>query len=187
MLTSDFRVAEEGITVPYPPLFDQTRHNYGFVDLRGHPELVTNIPEGSQSAALRALLVRLSEPGSPFFSLGCDLGAHEESENDETSRHVAGGYVQVIRTPYADRSPDDYLTYGQAITEALTLKAENYNWFVRLELNFVVFELDNFSKLVPSLLIWFYARSRTPQSALTSREVLIGDLCTVLCDKCPDL
>jgi hypothetical protein len=40
MLETDLEMNEEGMTVPYPPLFDDVRKNHGFVDLRGRPDLV---------------------------------------------------------------------------------------------------------------------------------------------------
>ena len=39
VLTTDFETEQEGMTVPYAPLFDDIRCNYGFVDLRGRPDL----------------------------------------------------------------------------------------------------------------------------------------------------
>lgn len=182
MLTTDFEAAEEGITVPYPPLFDQIRQNHGFVDLRGKPDLAADIPEASQSGALKGLLVGLSESKSRVFTLGCDLGTHEEPENEEATRHVAGGYVQVISACYADRSPDDYLRFGHAIAAALEREAENHNWLVRFVLTFVSFKLDDFSELVPSLWIWFYAASQTLEAAIMSREALIAALHNLLSD-----
>jgi hypothetical protein len=65
------------------------RRNHGFVDLRGRPDLAIEIPEGSQSPALKGILVELSEPDSPLFTLGCDLGTHEEPWREESARHVA--------------------------------------------------------------------------------------------------
>ena len=76
MLAVDFEIEKEGMTVPYPPLFNDIRRNHGFVDLRGRPDLAIEIPEGSQSPALKAILVELSEPASPLFTLGCDLGTN---------------------------------------------------------------------------------------------------------------
>ena len=56
MLAIDFEIEKEGMTVPYPPLFNDIRRNHGFVDLRGRPDLAIEIPEGSQSSALKAIL-----------------------------------------------------------------------------------------------------------------------------------
>jgi len=44
--------SEQGITVPYAPLFNDINRNHGFVDVRGRPDLVAGIPEASQSNAL---------------------------------------------------------------------------------------------------------------------------------------
>ena len=68
MLAIDFEIEKEGMTIPDSPLFNDTRRNHGFVDLRGRPDLAIEIPEGSQSPALKAILVELSEPDSPLFT-----------------------------------------------------------------------------------------------------------------------
>jgi len=173
MLVIEFE-QQEGITVPYPPLFDGIRNNHGFVDLRGRPDLATEISEGSGSHALKDLLVELSERGSPFFTVGCDLGSHEEPGSDENARHVAGGYVQLMHCRYADRSPEDYYSFGEIIAQLLDEEAQNHNWLVRFVLTFVVFNLDNFSSLTPSLWMWFYAAGYSSETALASREVFIS-------------
>ncbi len=173
MLTVEFE-QQEGITVPYPPLFDDIRNNHGFVDLRGRPDLAANIFEGSQSRALRDLLVELAKPDSVFFTLGCDLGSHEEAENDQNSRYVAGGYVQLMHCDYVNRSPDDYFSLGETVSELLDGAARDHNWIVRFVLTFVSFSLDNFSNLTPSLWIWFYAAGNTAEAALMSREVILS-------------
>jgi hypothetical protein len=63
----------DGTTVPYGPIFDDIRKNRGFVDARGRPDIAASIAEGSESAELKKLLVRISEENI-YFSLGCDLG-----------------------------------------------------------------------------------------------------------------
>jgi len=183
MLAIDFEIEKEGMTVPYPPLFNDIRRNHGFVDLRGRPDLAIEIPESSQSPTLKAILVELSEPDSPLFTLGCDLGTHEEPWREESARHVAGGYVQLMCTSYSDRSPEDYTTFGYAIAQVLGEKAQDYNWFVRFVLKLVALSLKDFSGAAPSLWIWFYAIAETPEAALASRESLIGELHRALIDE----
>ena len=183
MLITDFETDEEGMTVPYPAVFDDIRRNHGFVDLRGRPDLALGIFEGSESTALRGLLARLSESDSALFTLGCDLGTHEEPESDDTARCVAGGYIQLMSASYAECSPDDYSTFGWAIGQALEGRAQEHNWTVRFVLKLVVLSLDEFSGLTPSLWIWFDAAAHTLEAALVSREVLIGSLQDLLTDE----
>jgi hypothetical protein len=176
VLETDFETDQEGMTVPYPPLYDDIRRNHGFVDIRGRPDLASKIPEASQSPALTDLLLGLSEPHSPLFTLGCDLGAHEEMSSDVGARCVAGGYVQLMQASHSDRSPEDYTTLGYAIAQVLEDKAQGHNWFMRFVLQLVALTLDDTSELTPSLSIWFDATAHTPEAAFTSREVLIGSL-----------
>jgi hypothetical protein len=81
---------------------------------------------------------------------------------------------------YADRLPNDYLTLAYAINQALEGEAEAHNWIVRFIHTSVMFNLDDFSNIVPSLWIWFYAAAATPQSALDSREIMIQRIQLIL-------
>ena len=88
------------MTVPYPPETDEIRHNRGFIDLRKEPERASEIAETAGSA-LRSLLIRLGKKGSPIFTIGCDLGAHQERTNiPARRREVAGGYIQFASIHY---------------------------------------------------------------------------------------
>jgi hypothetical protein len=57
MFKTELKLDEEGMTVPYPRLFDEIRSNHGFVDVRGRPELAAEIAETSHSPAMKALLI----------------------------------------------------------------------------------------------------------------------------------
>src|ERR1700677_4485709 len=114
VITTDFQIDEVGMTVPYPPLLDDIRRNHGFFDLRGRPDLAAEIAEGLQSTAMQGLLVTLAQPCSHLFTLGCDLGEHEQSESNENGRYAAGGYLQLMSSAYAERSPEDYEKLGDA-------------------------------------------------------------------------
>jgi hypothetical protein len=176
MLTVDFDVEQEGMTVPYGPLFDEIRSNHGFVDLRGRPDLAVSIAEGSGSAALKALLVEFAEPGATFFTLGCDLGAHEEPWQEEAVRQVAGGYVQFMCADYDGRSPEDYTTLGHSVAQMLEGSAQDHEWSLYFRVKPVVFNLDNFCGLTLSLDICFFAAAATAEAAVASHEDLLSGL-----------
>lgn len=179
MLTVDYD-EEEGITVPYPSVFDNVRKNHGFVDLRGRPDLAASIKESAQSKALQGILIKLAQKNAPFFTLGCDLGVHEEEGRDLSSCHIAGGYLQIMDRDYSDRLPNDYLTLAYAITQELEDKAAAYNWIIRFVHKSVMFNLDDFSNIASSLWIWFYAAAATPKHAIELREILIHSLQDIL-------
>jgi hypothetical protein len=83
------------MTVPYAAIADDIRNNSGFEDLRGRPDKASAIAEGNASPALRRLLVRIANVGSTIFTLGCELGSHQEPTHvPMRRREVAGGYVQ---------------------------------------------------------------------------------------------
>jgi len=71
------------------------------------------VPEALHSPELKALLVDLAQADSQIFTLGCDLGAHED-QADEQYKFTAGGYVQLMSAKGgAVPSADDYLDYEQ--------------------------------------------------------------------------
>ena len=95
MLETDFETDQEGMTVPYPPLYDDIRRNHGFVDIRGRPDLASKIPEASQSPAFASLWRGSNQMRNGD---GCHRGGvpttkfdHRMLSNDPTADHVTGG------------------------------------------------------------------------------------------------
>jgi hypothetical protein len=173
MFQTDLEMDQEGMTVPYPPLFDDTRKNHGFVDVRGRPDFASIIAEGAGSSAMKALLIALAQPGSKLFTIGCDIGAKRvEGEIPYT----AGGYIQIMNSEYARREPDDYARFARAVANALRAEAEGHEWEVQFVLKPVRFKLDNFTDMTGSLWVWFHAFGETEQKAVESREVLIREM-----------
>ncbi|MGO8917681.1 MAG: hypothetical protein ACLQJR_17395 [Stellaceae bacterium] len=163
------------MTIPYPPLFDDIRQNHGFVDVRGRPDLAAQIAEGSQSSAMKSLLIRLAQPRSKLFTVGCDL-AIKFQEDDREYPHTAGGYIQIMNSSYARRTPEDYARFAQAVAERLRANCADHYWQVRFLLKPVRFKLDTFTDMTGSLWIWFHAFADAEQKALASREALILEL-----------
>jgi hypothetical protein len=177
-----YDVASEGTAVPYGPIFDDIRRNNGFRDLRDKPEEVANVPETAGSEALRRLLVFLAQPGCPIFSLGCDLGQHEEPEQPAHRRQVAGGYIQVAARNYDAQVPAAYHEFAKVVARSprkasvKDLRAVNY------VLTPVRFKFDPVAEDVyPTVWAWFYAFARTPEQALSSRERLIDSFAAAFC------
>lgn len=179
-LETDLEMDKEGMTVPYPPVFDDMRKNHGSVDVRGRPELASKIAEGSQSSAMKKLLIELAQPDSKLFSVGCDLGTKLSTE--EKLPHMAGGYLQIMHVTYADRSPEGYARYAAVIAETLKVRSRNHQWRIDFVLTPVAFKLDGFSDMTGSLWIWFHAFADSEEGALGSRETLIAELRQALTD-----
>jgi hypothetical protein len=174
MFETNLEMDEEGMTVPYPSLFDEVRKKYGFVDVRERPDLAAEIAESTQSSTMRNLLVALAQPHSNLFTIGCDLGTKFVSENEFPN--IAGGYIQIMSAAYAKPTPEDYARFAQAVSKALEVRSEDHEWKVYFVLKPVRFNLDNFSEMTGSLWIWFHALAATEQKALSSRETLIFEL-----------
>jgi hypothetical protein len=165
---------KEGTTVPYGPIFDDIRRNYGFTDLRGRPDLAEEVFEGSSSSALRELLVRMARERS-YFSLGCDLGRHSENEQPQTQRQVSGGYIQVASMNYAEASTDQYDAFCEAFGKELRSHAGKQRWRIELQGRYVQFHIPGELPVkTPSMWIWFFAASRTHGKSDLSREELLA-------------
>lgn len=66
------RTDDAGTTIPYGEVDrPDGQRNYGFIDLRDHPELATAIPEAQDSVGMQAILRALNAPGFRFLSLRC--------------------------------------------------------------------------------------------------------------------
>ena len=164
----------DGNTVPYPPLFNDICRNHGFVDTRGKVERVTDIPEARRSDALRVVLEGLARPGSPFASLGCDLGERDRPKGRLSTRKWAGGYVQVVvreKRP-ANSEFEQLRQLAKAIEEKLSREAGDDQWELHLKLTAVQLNLE-IVRRTQSAWIWFDAKASTAQSAAASRERLL--------------
>jgi hypothetical protein len=174
-LRTRFGIDSEGTTVPYGPISDAIRKNHGFQDLRGSPGVAANIPETAGSDALRRLLVAVAQPGFPLFTLGCDLGTHEEPSAPLTRRRVAGGYVQIAAVEYARTTPETYSAFARAIVRAVRPTASKKWWGLEFILKGVAFKFDpSSSEVYPTVWIWFFSSAANLAEAVLSREGLIN-------------
>ncbi len=162
-----------GNTIPYPPLFDKIRQNYGFVDTDGHPERIDEIPEVVWSASLRSLLLDLSSPDSHFISLGCDLGEDKKPERRLSTRWVAGGYVQIMARDREQQGIPALQALAKTIEARLNQESGNDNWEVDLALAPVVLANEN-DVMLQSIWAWFHARASTLERARSARERLMN-------------
>ena len=121
MLRCNIETETEGVTIPYAPVFDGVRMNRGFVDTRGRPDLAERISECTQSSAMKNLLLRVAQPGSKIFSVGCDLGSKSITE-EGLPPYTAGGYIHLMSKRYACQAPDDYVRYAEAVAELMEEK-----------------------------------------------------------------
>lgn len=167
-----YGVGERGNTVPYPPLKDEIRCNFGFVDLRGNPGGVAEVPETQSSPALAELLTALAQPRSPIISLGCDLGEHSDPASRLQTRRRAGGYLQIADARMCDREGDFLKRAASHIERVIAQTATSDRWSVRFELNAVAYELEEHVR-AHSIWIWFDAKASTIEKAKASRERLI--------------
>jgi hypothetical protein len=167
---------EEGITVPYGPIFDGMRHNRGFVDTRNDPVKASQIAEGAESTALLDCLVRIARE-NVYFSLGCDLGSHEDISASAATRFVAGGYLQITGVDYAAVSTDMLDALCTALENALRPHSKSQTWRIEFVGKYVRFRLANESAVMaPSIWMWFFAAARNHKKAQASRESLISSI-----------
>jgi hypothetical protein len=181
-LRTTYGVQSRAITVPYGPIYGKIRRNSGFTDLRGRPDHAANIVEGKESAALRNLLVRLAYPDSPLFSIGCDLGSHEEKRAPPKRRLVAGGYIQLAGSDYKGTSADAYLKVAKSVEASVSTNVDhNSGWELMFVLQPVEFRFEPTEPtLCSSLSVWFFAGSKDLTNATASRELLIEALVLAL-------
>jgi len=170
-----FRVNPTAITVPYAQITDDIRHNRGFVDVRGRPDKAKDIAEGNDSPALRHLPVRVADTGSAIFTLGCELGAHQEPTHVPLQRReVAGGYIQFASIHYDHANRESYAAFANAIVANVKARAGTDHWKINFVGQMVNFQFEGEPMGIhPSLMIWFFAAARDQIAAVDSRERLI--------------
>jgi hypothetical protein len=170
-----FNVDPEGMTVPYAPRTDEIRRNRGFVDLRGRPDKANEVAAGAESLALRNLLVRVAKAGLPIFTIGCDLGAHQESTSvPARRREVAGGYIQFASIHYDRAEPESYAAFANAIGKNVKARSGHDHWKLDCIGKWIDFKFDDEPQGIrPSLWIWFFAGASAQFDAMQSRERLV--------------
>jgi len=173
-LKTELIYAEQGITIPYPPIpREGESSNHGFIDVRGRPDLAATIPETSDSEALRRILIELAQPSSLFATVGCALGAYEVPESEADIRYRCGGYVQLFFIDHPERWEFDYENIITDTRDFMNSKVENYKWFIRYEIMDILLKVDNMEDTIPSMRIWLHCAGQSPEAALSSREALI--------------
>lgn len=80
--------------------------NFGWIDLRGHPDRVSQVPETTLSSGLSDILRTIASPDSPLMSGGCECGAFERHGYPAEMRWQVGGFVTVMFQD-ADRNRDE--------------------------------------------------------------------------------
>ena len=178
-LKTRYPVQIDGNTVPYPSRHDEIRCNYGFLDLRGKPELVDEVPETLESLSLKRLLTILADPLSQIMTVGCDLGEHIERKRQLSRRHVAGGYIQIAPLPVGAADKERLLAIARVADTKLRADSKDAWWEVDFKLSLTAFEFDDHVE-AHTIWIWFFASASTSEKALSSREALLSSLCSGL-------
>ena len=181
MFECSIDMSEKAITVPYSPIVDHIRCNRGFVDIRDRPDLASTISEGEQSPAMKNLLIRLAQPHSRIFSVGCDVGTKFVKE-EKPPYFTAGGYIQIMSRNYSNRLPEEYAQYGEAVAKFLEQKSLDHEWKLDLVIEPIKFNLDCFLDMTGSLSAWFHTFGDTEDIAIASREYYISVLADSLFD-----
>lgn len=159
--------------MPYPAFHSRVRSNYGFVDVRGRPELVGGITESLNSAKFEVFLKRLASTSAPIFSVGCDLGTHCDLSLDKHLREIAGGYLQVVSSWYTNVRPEHWARLFNSVKHHVEQVVATDHWKVNFELAPVQVNLDGYNNLTGSVKIDFFACAPSRKKALNSRERLI--------------
>lgn len=90
-MVENYIVRDERVkSIPYPPDFRPDGIGYGFLDLKGQPEKVSQIVEAKDLPGLQRLLRYLCSMESPFFSVGCEKASWKDSDGSFCVR----GYVE---------------------------------------------------------------------------------------------
>jgi hypothetical protein len=166
---------EEGaLILPYPPDDEDGRTNTGFRDLRGKPDEARKVSEAEPSSALKALLVALAQPDARYFTIGCDLGAHPNSDGS----FGAGGYIQIA---FADLNLSAlYQGHSTRLSTALEAflarRVGELNWKVNFILTAVTADALGGPAQIWSPLIEFATRGDTLLDACSSAETLVSAL-----------
>ncbi|MGH9443963.1 MAG: hypothetical protein ACRD16_16990 [Thermoanaerobaculia bacterium] len=169
------RISKLTTTVPYDALDSGADGvNSGFKDLRQHPESIAEIPELADSPALRRFIEAINNPGSRFWSLGCEKALSRSDEKPgfpwRLNAYVAVAFALM---PW-NASPGHF--------EALAARARAYfNARIPDDATYLDFELypTNFRDAGVhgfALSLWFGAYGRNEADARARWETVASNL-----------
>jgi hypothetical protein len=122
------RTNSPGTAVPYGPAErPDSQRNYGFLDLRDHPEWAAAIPEARDSIGMQAILQAVNARGFRFMSLGCARGLFPRLEaKPGEPAFFCGSYIQVAyRESSLNTDPKRFVALAQRILHEITPTAEH--------------------------------------------------------------
>lgn len=166
-------IGHEAKTVPYPSLMNRHRTNRGFVDLRGRPELAANVAEAANSPALKNLLVRIASDSGPIFTVGCDLGARTDLDQEPHLRKTAGGYIDFV-CKWFWVGPERWANLWNKVSEKLTETVGDDHWEVHFELRPLLLSLPDLHQKTCEVRVSFHTYAKSRAIALASRERLLA-------------
>lgn len=170
--------AEGALVLPYPPDERDGRTNRGFVDLRGRPTDAAKIAEAQPSAAMQTMLVALAQPEARFFTIGCEVGAHQISANE----FGAGGYLQIASSDFtlACRDKRYLVALSDALKNHLHDRCGDREWTIEFLLSVVEATAIGGPGQLWAPVIHFEASAATLDDACQSAEQLMFSLAETL-------
>ena len=121
-----------GTAVPYGPFgHPDGSQNYGFMDLRDHPERATAIPEAQSSSGMQAILQAVNAPGFRFMSLGIERALFPlANAKPGEPTWLCGSYIQVAyRDSALNRNPKRFIALSQRILRDVPSSNEHHIGF----------------------------------------------------------
>jgi hypothetical protein len=92
-------ISHSGKAIPYGGGDRSTGStNHGYKRLKGNPNLFASIPEAQDTDALMSALVRINDPQTAFFSIGCEksCNTHEKGLWVRGYFELAFNYVELV-------------------------------------------------------------------------------------------
>jgi len=90
-----------------------------YYDLKGHPELVGQIPEAAALPELSAFLTRINAPGFPLATAKCDVWFTRELSEEEEIFGASAKFVSYVDLVFADDEPRLSLERHEAVSKTL--------------------------------------------------------------------
>lgn len=77
------KIGENNLAIPYRAIDHDDSINYGYMDLKANPHLITDVPEAKNWPEMIALLEAINSPASVCHSLGCEKSFSSYSNTEE--------------------------------------------------------------------------------------------------------
>lgn len=118
--------------------------NYGFKNLKGHPERIATIPELEADDALRDIVTSINLPGSAFATVGSGSWPVDEDEGNRVTGYVEFAFNSAVQAADAGSYFPVFFHFDRALHTLKFVDRVHFRWEL-MGARFVMLQISGFT------------------------------------------